>query len=237
MKHYFQSMFGTKICKTCKKVESEHFEIASCESCNRAPEPCRYNEDEILMCESCLKRDIEIKSELSAAKVSEETIATEPLSELAAAIQIDNNLTTSQDFFNAETVSMVELEQIIARDTTVADDQKHFKFVEVIRERHKMFRQKLFEVKQLEVEILSRERAMQYRLNDIASKFRLDEREKLKLQDLSYTPKEVATKAPKIKMTMEDKLIENYARLMKVTVEQAKTMFRNKMKEVRSSNE
>lgn len=223
MKHYFVPLFNTKICKTCKKVESEHFEIASCESCNRAPEPCRYNEDEILMCSSCLERDIEIKVELSNQSESE----------LAAAIQIDNNLTTSQDFFNAETVSMVELEQIIARDTEIADDQKHFKLVELIRERHKMFRQKLFEVKQLEVEILSRERAMQYRLNDIASKFRLDEREKLKLQDLSYTPKEVATKAPKIKMTMEDKLIENYARLMKVSVEQAKILFRNKMKEVK----
>lgn len=155
---------------------------------------------------------------------------------LARSIEIDNKLMTSQDFFNAETVSICDVERAINNDVTIPDDQKHYELVKRIRDRFTHFRSILFEAKKLELEIVSRERSLQYRLNDLASKFRLEERERLKLQDLSYVPKEIPVKVPKVKLSPEDKMIESYASLMKVSVEQARIMFANKMKSMDVSN-
>ena len=237
MHPFIQSLAKADECAKCKRTAIQHTKDAVCESCCMTG-PCEIEEnDDILMCEHCTKRDKEIKIEVALYKVQqlkkelvpEKTFAAELLT-VAKSIEIDNAMTTSQDFFNAETVAVVDLQKAIDADENIAADQKHFELVRVIRARYTHFRSVLFEVKKVELEITSRERALQYRLNELASKFRGEEREKLKLQDLTYIPKEVAVKAPKVKLTPEEKLIEQYAAIMKVPIEQARIMFNAKMK-------
>lgn len=243
MKHSFiASITDNQTCAKCKRDEQAHGSSATCESCLMSG-VCEINEDDILMCATCEKRDDEIKVELSLEKVKElreelkpEKTFAEELITVAKTIEIDQELGTSQDFFNAETVAIVDLQKAIENDVEVPQDQKHFELVRVIRARYAHFRATLFEIKKVELEIVSRERALQYRLNDLAGKFRSDEREKLKLQDLTYIPKEIATKAPKVKLSPEEKLIEQYAQYMKISIEQATVLFNNKMKTLKPTS-
>jgi len=213
----------------------------NCESCpNMGVEFAPYKViDNINMCIICQKRDAEVKIELDMNKSLNnenndmENDPIELIDNLVATIALDNidePLVTFQDFFNAETKAFVVVREEIFKDKEIPDDQKFFEYARRIKEQHFHFRRVLFEVKKVEVEINARDRALQYLLNSILSKFKTEEREKLKLSDINYQPKVVANKAPRVRLTGEAKLIDNYARMMNISVEEATKLFKNFMR-------
>jgi len=210
-----------------------------CESCpNIGIEYAPYKIiDDINMCTACQVRDAEIKLEVHANEVNH------PSQKNVNPVDLINNLhevvkqgvpfelKTSQDFFNAETIAYVDVQKQIDADDSIPQDEKRFAYHNYIKTQHELFRKRLFELKKEELELSNRDKALQYILNSITHKFKTEERDALKLQDINYVPKVVAVKAPKVKLSPEDKLIDTYAKFLKVDFETAKKLFAHGMRE------
>lgn len=110
--------------------------------------------------------------------------------------KIDNSIVLSTDIFNAKTVAIIELKSIIDSDENITN--KQYALAEELTRRYKHFEKVIFDARTSINEAGNEQRAIQTYLNTLANSLRVEEREKLKLQDLSYqplTPKSV--KSPK----------------------------------------
>lgn len=117
---------------------------------------------------------------------------------LTTAKQIDQSINYRTDLFNAETVSIESLRLAIESDNTI--ENKHFELARIIKERHEHFQSVIFAKQDEIMEASNRQKAIQIYLNNLANKLRSEEREKLKLSDITYQVKPVGpVKTPSIK--------------------------------------
>lgn len=131
---------------------------------------------------------------------------------------IDTAITTREDIFNAETVSIRDLERAILSDQSIKNPQYHL--AELLSTRIVGYKKVIFDKNNEILEANNQIRANQQYLNTLANKLRADEREKLKLIDLSYKPievkpKKVTTLKPKSPALDKKKLKETVQRLVK----------------------
>ena len=103
--------------------------------------------------------------------------------------QIDTSVQTRADLFNAETLSIAQLFKAIDDDATIVN--KPFAKATELQNRINLQKQVIFELNQRIVDEHSKQRAQQTSLNQLANQLRQEEREKLKIQDINYKPRDV----------------------------------------------
>lgn len=108
---------------------------------------------------------------------------------LRKAQTVDTSVSTRADLFNAETVAIADLFKAIDEDASIVN--KPFAKATALQERINHQKQVIFELNQRIVDEHSRQRAVQQSLNQLANNLRSEEREKLKLQDINYKPRDV----------------------------------------------
>ena len=124
-----------------------------------------------------------------------------PLTDLADELPVDGTIRVRSEFFNANITSIIEMKKAIDEDSSI--EKKHYALAEQLKERFTRLRKVLFDIDEKRVTITSEQRGIQTYLNDLANKLRTDEREKLKLSDLTYQP--VAPKKPRESKTRKPK--------------------------------
>lgn len=156
----------------------------------------------ILMCPDCLIKERAAQEELAANAESRVEQASESWRERAK--KVDTTIQVKTDLFNAATVAIVELKASIDNDPTVEADKKNFTLAKILEERFLHLKTALFDLRQLELQASSEQRAIQSQLNELANKLRADELAQIKLADINYKPLAIAvakTKIPKAPTT------------------------------------
>jgi len=228
-------------CLKCKRDEISHTQYAQCEACpNKGI--CEIFND-MLLCMSCftreslagLKKKHEAPSDdsvrannpiLPRIKESESNL----VERLANKLQ-ENHIDAASDYFNAETVQLTELEQKYINDQSIPADKRYYEFAKVVASEHERLKPILFEAIDVQVEIMSKQRAQTVYLNTIANKLRLEERAEFKIKDIEYQPKQAPVKVKQVKQTPIERLAEQYAKSLGIPLEQAKQMVQNLIKE------
>jgi hypothetical protein len=135
-------------------------------------------------CEECYQKEIDAQiSMVTADPVIQQNRLNIALN---TARQIDESITVRTDLFNAATVSIVELKQSILDNETITN--KPFALAEELMKRFTHFKSVVFELNQQIIEAGNQQKAIQIYLNQLSNQLRQDEREKLRIADISYKP-------------------------------------------------
>lgn len=189
MNHSFTpSQIDSTKCNLCKRGVIDHTDMATCECCSNIGKMEVFMT--MLMCPECVAKEKALQIE---RKNGEDTRVS---SLLERAKTIDYSIQVKEDIFNAETISIAEIKKAIDEDGNIPN--KTYTLAESVLDRINHFQTVIFE-KQAEItEEGNKQRAAQSYLNQLVSQLRIEEREKLKLKDLSYKPTETKTKVKKI---------------------------------------
>ena len=221
MNHSFQDNHsGT--CITCARSEQDHSDSAQCEACPNIG-PCELFNN-MLLCATCYEHDKELAMQdgLLPANTKEERI-TQLVNQLGKEIPLD-----SRAYFVSEVTSIVTIEEKLK-----GTENPQYKLAEIIENRIQQFRANLFEVKKLELELKTNMTSDQKYLNQIVPQLREQEREKFKAYDITYKPSiAVAATANKPRMSASDKAIESMAKMLGISIEQARMSLTNATKNV-----
>lgn len=170
---------------------------------------CHYGN--MWFCDDCWKKESEAKTELMKPENQQKRIETMEENRINSALntarQIDESITVRTDLFNAATVSIVELKQSITDDDSITN--KPYALAEELMKRFKHFQTVVFELNQKVIEAGNQQKAIQVYLNQLSNQLKIEEREKLKLTDISYkpiSPKSIGAKS--IKTTTTSKKID-----------------------------
>jgi hypothetical protein len=125
--------------------------------------------------------------------------------ELEKAKQIDDRIQIRSDIFNAETTAIVDIAKAVEDDASITN--KPYTIASVVKERFDKFQSAVFELNQQIADLNIKQKAIQVYLNNLSNKLRAEEREKLKISDINYKPKEVKlTGGPKKIKTAKNKI-------------------------------
>jgi len=156
-------------------------------------------------CKECY--DAEIQAQVDMVK-SNPIIEQNRINQaINTARNIDASIQIRTDLFTAATVSIVELKDAILADDTI--ENKPYALAEELMKRFNHFKSVVFEMNQKIVEAGNQQKAIQVYLNQLSNQLRQDEREKLRIADISYkptAPKSITTKS--IKTTTTSKKID-----------------------------
>lgn len=193
MNHSFLPAIGSDKCMTCKYPELAHTEQAQCDCCPSVGKVHIYAT--MLMCDTCIAREKEheAKSEerLTLFQIRENALNRA----LAEARLIDNGIQVKTDLFNAATTSIVDLKKVIDEDQSITN--KPYALASELMKRFTHYKQAVFELNQQVIEAGNQQKAIQVYLNQLANQLRQEEREKLKIADISYKPGAIKPEKPK----------------------------------------
>lgn len=218
-------------CIECGYPESKHGDNAECDCCDKIGnlEPYLLGNNQALLTRDCIERERILltkeitqqeiqnaidyqKPELQEQRLLVHNAIVRPYERLIAeSRKIDEQLHLSSDIFTAKTVSIDEIRKAIWVDAQIPQDKKFFEFVAECKRRINHFQSVIFDLDKQKIEAYSEQKAWHVAMNDYANKLRTDEREQLKIQDITYDvkmPKPVTPRAIKIKTanTKEDKI-------------------------------
>ncbi len=196
MNHPFlPSQLDQLVCSRCKFDAVAHTDRATCETCQQQ-KPCEVYID-MLICPECIEKEKVAEAEIAAtandrvAKLENDNQAFLQ----SRAREIDHSVKIGTDLFNAETVAIVDLQKSIDENPEI--ENKIFALAESVDARYKAFAIAIFDRNTANLEDASKQRADQTFLNKLANSLRVEEREKLKLSDISYKPVVKEIKKPK----------------------------------------
>lgn len=241
------SKLNQSLCAVCYRTADLHStkeNEPTCESCNNTGVLTKLND--VWMCESCHTREVQ---SLLEPRATTETVLVESVENINKEIERDHrptdiqnsalnklgsqSISRSEDFFNARTTAISERWKAIVADDTIGAENKHYQLAREVREHYLHMKQILFQAVEVQLECASNQRADQVYLNQLASKLREEERTKLHLQNLDYEPPKVPKSAPKTpRLSKDDKIAADYARIMNIPIETARRLIGNKLKEV-----
>lgn len=194
MNHPFvASLTNPNSCASCKKDMLSHTNEAICECCTNIGVVELYYGN-LLMCAACKKRDDDAtalsndpvvqQTRVDTANGILETIRAESV--VTKAIAIDNAITVRTELFNAETLAIEEVRKSILEDVLIVN--KPLALAEFVKNRIENYQRVIFEMnEQVQIEY-NKQIATQTYLNNLANQLRKEEREKLKISDISYNP-------------------------------------------------
>lgn len=150
---------------------------------------CHYGN--MWFCEECWAKEITAEhmsaenqqKRVDAYKSSIESRVLETSKSIDSAIQV------TPDLFNAGTIAIVELKAAIEQNPEIIN--KPYALAEALTTRFNHFKTVIFEAQQAIVEAGNHQKAIQVHLNQLANSLRAEEREKLKIADISYKPNTV----------------------------------------------
>lgn len=207
MNHSFvPSQIDTSKCGICHFNVISHTSMASCECCkNIGTVTVEYGN--MLMCAECKAK--ELATHLANNTPEKQQARVDDMNShmdyaLSLAKSVDSSIEVKTDIFNAETLSIVELQGLIAENSEITN--KPFELASRLTERFNKFKTVIFELNQQIVEAGNKQKAIQTYLNQLANQLRVEEREKLKIADINYKPNPAAIKKPKAIKTAKPKL-------------------------------
>lgn len=240
-----------ELCVICKRNLADHGPSAVCENCGSVAD-CDFKNG-ILVCSNCasgapLPQSIKSPdsdrsihplvlgdelNKLEQIKTSIGNIGS--LNELENKLIADGEYTTiktAADFFNARTQSIISMETDIRADETIPPDEKHFELARQVRAHYLHLKEVLFSATEIQLKAATEQRADMSYLNQLTRKLRVEEREKLHLESIDYTPKAApkSVAAPAMKLSKTDKMIQSMADLMKIPFIQAKQIYEGGLK-------
>jgi hypothetical protein len=191
-------------------IETHGRKNGKCEVCdNETIVTCHYGN--MFFCDDCWTKELASKAELSKPENQVKRLEVMEDNRLNAALntarQIDESITVRTDLFTAATVSITELKQTIMDDITIIN--KPYALAEELMHRFNHFKTVIFEMNQQIIDAGNKQKAIQVYLNQLANQLKQDEREKLKISDISYkplAPKSIGAKT--IKTTTTSKKID-----------------------------
>jgi hypothetical protein len=134
------------------------------------------------------------------------------------------SISRSEEFFNARVKPMNDRWLEIVADESINAENKHYQFAREIREHYLHMKRILGEAIEVQLQCASEMRADQVFLNQLSSKLREEERVKLHLQNIDYTPPSVIKTPKKIKVSKDDQIAASYAKIMNIPIETAKRL-------------
>lgn len=202
MDHKFSSsIIDSSKCKICKRPEQDHGSDAECEVCSKHGDCVDVNG--ILMCPGCLENEISGKKEESKQMAQTNPLNSgNPIQRLADMVRdSDARISSRPEFFNAETMAIEDIRKQLESDNSVLN--KRFELAQIVYQRVVDFEKALFEVNQTRFEMNDRQQANRVYLQSLSQQLTAEEREKVRLKDISYpvqqpklqTPKAPSTKA------------------------------------------
>ena len=162
----------------------------TCEICEEEKVLIRYSA--MMMCAQCMQKEIQLEKD-NEAKADERVADMHKQDDIRLAetlsnqLKIDTSIEVDTDLFNAETVSIVDMKAAIEADDSI--ENKTLELFTRLKARHDRFQERIFARNKANTAEASAQRTIQQYFNEFAGKLREDEREKLKLADLSYQPK------------------------------------------------
>ena len=189
--HGFSLSVESNLCAKCKRPEIDHTEHATCEACEYVGKCELYSsrpDQLILLCPTCINKE-------EKARMSPEQQQARVNKTIEDSKKQDMSVQLRSDIFNAQTTSIIELKTAIDGDSSI--ENKHFKLAEVLTDRLNHFKKVIFELNEEMVGKSNEQRAIQVYLNDLSNKLRVEEREKIKLADISYQPNPAKISKPR----------------------------------------
>jgi hypothetical protein len=207
-------------CAHCDRGLLDHSKAAHCESCDYVGH-CELNGDKMLVCPECYDKHIGAlidRTNESAKQTIERSQA------------IDNAIKSSNEFFNADTVSICELRDSIMADDSLPESMRANELHKVIRERVDKFQQFIFAINDNKVDDKS---LMSFgeNLRNLGENIRQEIRERIKANDDKYViTKPKAIKIPKIgeKKSPLDLIIERVALARGISKTEAMILVKDK---------
>ena len=193
-----------------------------CEICNTINDKGWFKHSGMYMCPSCRDKEMALSAKNAAgatkrvsdmklehaSKTNQETVSErKEIYKIAEEIPVEGEIQVRTDIFNAKTISIIELKKNIDDDDSIV--KKHFALASQLKNKFLHLRKILFDIDEARVSITSEQRSIQTYLNELANRLRTDERDLLKLADMSYkpvAPKLVKNQTPKIKKPKFDKV-------------------------------
>jgi hypothetical protein len=179
--------------------------MGQCEVCEKENIRITLHYGNMWFCDSCWEKEeestkIHMSPESQQARVdsliSQQNSVSNPVSDaLKTARQIDDAIEVRTDLFNAATVAIVEIKKAIDDNSEITN--KPYALAETLKNRFLRFQSVVFELNKQIVEATNEQKAIQTYLNSLANQLRAEEREKLRIQDISYRPSPV--KSPSVK--------------------------------------
>lgn len=214
-------------CIHCNLWPAEkHGPNAICDSCNNTGElnPFGLGKVMALLCRDCIEREkqtllnqinspegrkemAEFQSpENQAKRLDSYNKVVKPYEELISnARRIDESIHLSTDIFNAKTVAFIDIRDAVYANPEIPQDSKRFELARICKERIRHFQEVIFELDKKKIEAYSEQKSWHLALNDLANKLRVEEREQLKISDITYdvklpksvTPRKITTSPKK----------------------------------------
>jgi ribosomal protein L37AE/L43A len=236
------SKLNQTLCAVCYRTEELHGKV-ECESCSRVASLTNVNG--MWICQLCLDKELEV---VVSSPTSQVEIQSTPIT-IANEINTDHRpteiqnqsinklgsqaISRSEEFFNARTIAIADRWKSIQLDETINAENKHYELAREVREHFLHMKNVLFQAVEVQLECAANQKADQVYLNTLASKLREEERVKLHLQNIDYIPPTIPKSIPKgPKLSKDDKIAADYARIMNIPIETARRLINNKLKEV-----
>jgi len=201
MNHSFQPSIGSNKCSKCHLAEVSHTDKAECDACSYVGQCEIYHSrimaKDMLLCPSCKSKEDESTNIFFHEN--------QRIKEIKA---IDYSVKVKDDIFNAETVSIIEVKEVIEKDESIPSEKKHYALAEFLKHRHLEFSKLIFDEQNKINEDRNRQRAIQSYLNVLSGKLRNEEREKLQLEHIDYKPSEKPISKPKSITTIKFDKVE-----------------------------
>lgn len=237
MNHKFHpSQLDSSICAgaSCRRIEADHLDTASCESCGSIG-PCDVL-GKLLLCINCMNKEIDTNTSLRNLRANNENMLnSSKLLEFSK--KIENSINLKTDIFNAEMVSLADISTALIHDVSILPDQKNYTLAKIVMERIDKFQSVIFEKREELEELENKQKADQIYLNNLALKLLNTERESLKLNSPNYNPipaKVVKVKEKAIVIHREDKNIHAFAKMMGLPFEHAKRLYLQRLDAAKS---
>lgn len=223
MNHSFQQS-QDNLCAKCHRSEIDHSDNAQCEACPVIG-PCDLLNG-MLLCASCFEHDKQLEALNGPLSNDRETKITQIINRLGKEIPIDR-----RQYFVGRITAIVDIERQLLEENI---ENPQYALAQIVEGNLSLLKQRLAE-KHAEIRELQGESvADQKYLNMIVPQLREAEREKFKAFDISYKPSSVVatTSTSRPRQSASDKAVESFAKMMGITVEQAKLSMANAMKNV-----
>lgn len=179
------------VCAICRERESNAIRYGNMPMCNQCWEKEQAMTAENMSPENQQARVIAQQQVMERSRIENATI------EMSQ--KIDNSITIRSDIFNAKTTAILDLKAAIDNDETIAN--KPYALAETLKTRFEHLSSVIFDAQQVVMDGANEQKAIQSYLNTLANQLRSEEREKLKLADISYKPQTIKPTVKTVKTT------------------------------------
>lgn len=185
--HTLKLIEGTNKCSVCNHTDKSH---GSCECCNSFDTLVKFKT--ILMCQDCYHKELHL-TQISEAGAEDRVIQLNDV--IRQTKIIDAGIQVRSDLFNAATIAINDIKAAIDNDPNITN--KPYVLAETLKKRFNHYKQVVFELNEKAIEAGNHQKAIQIYLNQLANQLRVEEREKLKIQDINYKPNPIKVASPK----------------------------------------